>query len=75
MSTSYAMVVKSSSTVGFWEDCSASTERGAKCEAWRRFGAGYLGDTIEVAIKHEDGQYQTIARRVIGNKTTWQGAL
>jgi hypothetical protein len=67
----YTMIVKSSSTVSFWEDCKAATERGAKCEAWKRFGAGYNGDVVEVAIKHADGQYQPVASRVIGVNTKW----
>lgn len=67
----YAMTVKSSSAIGTWEDCTATAERAAKCEAWKRFGAGYIGDVIEVAIKHADGQYQPIAHKVIGVKTKW----
>lgn len=71
----YAMTVKSNSTVGYWEDCNAKTERGAKCEAWKRFGQGYYGDVVEIAIKHEDGQYQTVASKVIGVGFTWTSAL
>jgi hypothetical protein len=68
----YAMTVTSNSTVGFWEDCKAKTERGAKGEASKRFGDGYIGNSIEIAIKHNDGQLQPIARRVIASKSTWQ---
>ena len=68
----YAMTVKSNSTVGFWEDCKATTERGAKCEAWRRFGDGFAGDAIEVALKHDDGQLQPIARQAIAAKSAWE---
>ena len=68
----YAMTIKSNSTVGFWEDCSAKTERGAKCEAWKRFGDWYVGDSIEIAMKHSDGQLQPIARRVIAANSSWQ---
>jgi len=71
----YAMTVKSNSTVGYWEDCKATTERSAKCEAWKRFGQGYNGDVIEVAIKHQCDQYQTISRRVIGVNTNWQATV
>ena len=71
MSTNYAMTVKSNSTVGYWENCNAKTERGAKCEAWKRFGAGYNGDSVEIAIRHNDGQVQTVARRTIGVSTKW----
>lgn len=67
----YAMTVKSNSSVGFWEDCKATTEQGAKAEAWKRFGQGYNGDSVEVAIKHNDGQYQAIATRAIALGTRW----
>lgn len=67
----YAMTVKSNSTVGYLEDCKSTTERGAKSEAWRRFGQGYNGDVVEVSIKHKDGQYQPVSRKVIGVNTEW----
>ena len=70
----YAMTVKSNSTVGFWEDCNSTTEQGAKKEAWRRFGCGYVGDVIELAIKHDDGQYQPIARKVVAPIARWEDA-
>lgn len=68
----YAMTVKSSSTVCFWEECKATTERGAKCEAWKRFGDGYVGDAVEIAIKHADGQVQPVARKTIDAKSAWE---
>jgi len=68
----YAMTVKSSSTVGFWEDCKSANELSAKCEARRRFGDGYVGDVIELAIKNQDGQYQTVARKVIAPTSRWE---
>ena len=71
----YAMTVKSNSTIGYWEDCTATTERGAKVEASKRFDAGYIGDVIEVAIRHEDGQYQPRARKVIGVNTKWAAII
>lgn len=70
----YAMTVKSNSTIGFWEDCKATTEVGAKKEAWQRFGGGYVGDLIELVIKHDDGQYQTIARKVVAPIARWENA-
>ena len=69
----YAMTVKSNSTIGFWEDCKATTERAAKAEATRRFDAGYLGDSIELAIVHEDGQRQVVANKTIGDNR-WHNA-
>jgi len=71
----YAMTVKSNSTIGYWEDCTATTERGAKVEASKRFGEGYLGGVIEIAIKHEDGQYQPRACKVIGVNTKWSAII
>lgn len=68
----YAMTVKSNSSVSYWEDCNAKTEVGAKREAWARFGAGYVGDVVMIAIKHGDGQYQEIARRAIAAKSKWE---
>lgn len=70
----YAMTVKSNSTIGFWEDCKATTERAAKAEATRRFDSGYLGDAIEFAIVHEDGQRQVVARKGIGDGWGWVNA-
>lgn len=68
----YAMAVKSNSSIGYWEDCNAKTEVSAKREAWARFGAGYVGDVVMIAIKHSDGQYQEIARRAIAATSKWK---
>lgn len=70
----YAMTIKTFLNVGFWEDCAATTEKGAKREASQRFFGGYLGDIIELAIKHDDGQYQTIAKKVITRAGSWRNA-
>lgn len=70
----YAMTVKSNSTIGFWEDCKATTERAAKAEATRRFDAGYLGDIIELAVVHDDGQRQVVSRKDIGDGWGWDNA-
>ena len=57
----YEMTATSNSTVGYWEPCKATTLTGAKREATRRYKAGYVGDTIKVGYRGDDGQLQVLA--------------
>ncbi len=64
----YCMTVTHSSTIGEWEPCKASTLAGAKREATTRFGDGYIGHTIEVAVCGlQSGRLYVEAVKTIGN--------
>ena len=56
----YAMTSRDHSC---WEDCRATTERGAKAEAWTRYKGGYNGDVIYLAVVHDSGEREKVARR------------
>lgn len=62
----YYMTSKSSSTVGYWEECKAATLVGAKREATRNYGGGYNGSVLMVAVgDNVNEQRQVLASRSV----------
>jgi len=66
----YYMTSKRKSETGYWEECKASTLSGAKREATRAYGAGYLDAVLVIAT----GDGVTEQRREIAKKSNYPGS-
>lgn len=68
---SYYMTAKNNSTIGYWEKCNATTLAGAKREATKECGEGYVADVIcvGVALDDEATAFETVSEKR-GNKWT-----
>lgn len=61
--TAYEITSYTSGETGYWEPCGAKTLTSAKRACTARFGSGYIDAELRVAIIHNDGQRQIVARK------------